>query len=39
MTIYEIISTIIGILTLLCTFGGLIIACLSYYKSDKKTKK
>ena len=41
MTAYEIISIFIGILTLLFTFGGLIVACLSFITrdKDKKTKK
>lgn len=41
MTAYEIISILIGILTLLFTFGSLIVACLSFITrdKDKKTKK
>lgn len=41
MTAYEIISIFIGILTLLFTFGGFIVACLSFLSrdKDKKTKK
>lgn len=37
MTDYEIIMVFFGILTLLITFGGLIIAFISLF--DKKSKK
>ena len=41
MTAYEIILIFIGILTLLFTFGSLIVACLSFITrdKDKETKK
>jgi hypothetical protein len=39
MTAYEIISVIIGILTLLFTFGSLIVAILTFLSRDKKRKK
>lgn len=39
MSAYEIISLCIGILTLLFTFGGLIVACLSFLSRDKNKKK
>ena len=37
MTAFEIISIFIGILTLLCTFGGLIVAFLNFL--DKRNSK
>ncbi len=37
MTVYEIISTFIGILALLISFGGLIIAVLTFL--DKRNKR
>ena len=37
MTAFEIISIFIGILTLLVTFGGLIVAFLAFL--DKRNKK
>ena len=37
MTAYEIISIFIGILTLLFTFGSLIVALLAFF--DKKNNK
>ncbi len=43
MTAFEIISILIGILTLLFTFGSFILTCLSFIihicDKDKKTKK
>lgn len=39
MTAFEIISIFIGILTLLCTFGGLIIAFLAFLDKRKRKKK
>ncbi len=43
MTAFEIISILIGILTLLFTFGSFILTCLSIIihicDKDKKTKK
>ena len=44
MTAFEIISILIGILTLLFTFGSFIVTCLSFIihfckDKDKKTKK
>ena len=39
MTAFEIISIFIGILTLLCAFGSLIIALLAFlYKGKRKRK-
>ncbi len=37
MTAFEIVSIFIGILTLLVTFGSLIVAFLAYF--DKRNKK
>lgn len=37
MTAYEIISIFVGILTLLFTFGGLVVAFLDFL--DKRNKK
>ena len=39
MTAYEIITIFLGILTLLFTFGGLIIALLTYLSQDKRSKR
>lgn len=39
MTSYEIISINIEILTLMITFGGLIIAILSFHKKRKDEKE
>ncbi len=39
MTAFEIISIIIGILTLLCAFGSLIIALLVFLQKKKKKRK
>lgn len=39
MTAFEIISVFIGILTLLGTFGSLIIAFLAFLTKDKDNKK
>ena len=39
MTAYEILSIFLGILTLLCAFGGLIIALLTYLSQDKSKRK
>ena len=39
MTAYEILSLFIGILTLLITFGGLIVAFLAFLTRDKDNKK
>ena len=39
MTAYEIITIFLGILTLLFTFGGLIIALLTYISQDKRSKR
>ena len=39
MTAFEIISVFIGILTLLCAFGSLIIALLVFLRKGKQHKK
>lgn len=39
MTAYEILSLFIGILTLLITFGSLIVAFLAFLTRDKDNKK
>ncbi len=39
MTAFEIISIFIGILTLLATFGSLIVAFLAFLTRDKDNKK
>ncbi len=39
MTAFEIISVFIGILTLLCAFGSLIIALLAFLQKRKKKHK
>lgn len=39
MTAYEILSLFIGILTLLITFGSLIVAFLDFLTRDKENKK
>ena len=39
MTAYEIISIFLGILTLLFTFGSLLVALLAYLKQDKPLDK
>ena len=39
MTAYEIITIFLGILTLLFTFGSLLIALLTYLNRDKKSKR
>ncbi len=39
MTAFEIISVFIGILTLLCAFGSLIIALLAFIRKEKQHKK
>ncbi len=39
MTAFEIISIFIGILTLLCAFGSLIITMLTFLKKRKKKQK
>ncbi len=39
MTAYEIISIFLGILTLLFTFGGLIVALLAFLDKRNKPKK
>lgn len=39
MTAFEIISIFIGILTLLATFGSLIVAFLAFLIRDKDNKK
>ena len=39
MTAFEIISIFIGILTLLATFGGMIIAFLAFLTRDRNNKK
>ena len=38
MTAYEIISIVIGILALLISFGGLVIALLSFFDKRNKSK-
>ena len=39
MTAFEIISIFIGILTLLCAFGSLIVALLAFLQKRKKRRK
>ena len=39
MTAYEILSLFIGILTLLITFGSLVVAFLAFLTRDKDNKK
>ena len=39
MTAFEIISIFLGILTLLCTFGGLIVAFLTFLDKRNSKKK
>lgn len=39
MTAYEILSLFIGILTLLITFGSLIVVFLAFLTRDKDNKK
>ncbi len=39
MTAFEIISIFIGILTLLCAFGSLIVALLAFLQKRKKKRK
>ena len=39
MTAFEIISIFIGILTLLCAFGSLIVTLLTFLRKRKKHKK
>ena len=39
MTAFEIISIFLGVLTLMATFGGLIVAVLSFLTRDKDNKK
>ena len=39
MTAFEINSIFLGILTLLCTFGGLIIAFLTFLEKRNSKKK
>ena len=39
MTAYEIITIFLGILTLLFTFGSLIVALLTYLNQDKRRKR
>ena len=39
MTAYEIITIFLGILTLLFTFGSLIVALLAYLNQDNKRSK
>ncbi|EOS68279.1 hypothetical protein C818_03628 [Lachnospiraceae bacterium MD308] len=38
MTAFEIITIFLGTLTLLCTFGSLLVACLSFLSRDKDKK-
>ena len=38
MTAFEILSIFIGILTLLCAFGGLVIALLAFLNKRNKRK-
>ena len=39
MTAFEIISIFIGILSLLCTFGGLVVAFLNFLDKRNSKKK
>ena len=39
MTAFEIISIFIGILTLLCAFGSLIVTLLAFLQKRKKKRK
>ncbi len=39
MTVFEIVSILIGTLTLLCAFGSLIIALLAFLQKRKKKRK
>ena len=39
MTAYEMIMVMLGILALLISFGGLIVALLSFLDREKKRKK
>ncbi len=39
MTAFEIVSIFIGILTLLCAFGSLIVASLTFLQERKKKRK
>ncbi len=39
MTAFEIISVFIGILTLLCAFGSLIVTLLVFLRKGKRHKK
>lgn len=39
MTAFEIISIFLGILTLLCTFGALIVAFMNFLQERKNKKK
>ena len=39
MTAFEIVSIVIGILTLLCAFGSLIVALLAFLAKRKKKQK